>query len=128
MLPVMSTVLRKRWLGLVATGIVIAVLVGGQGGSALDFAMGTAWASLYLTVQSKSGLIASASFMVYTTLFNDSPPLEFSRWYAGRSMIALMVPLALVVYGFYVSLGGQPLFGSAWRIEEGQNHESPQLR
>ena len=104
MLPVTSAVLRKRWLGLIATGVVIAVLVGGQGGSVLDFVLGTAWASLYLTIQGKSGLIASASFMVFTTLVNDSPPLEFSRWYAGRSMIALMVPLALVVYGFYVSL------------------------
>jgi len=57
MLPVMSTVLRKRGLGLVATGVVIAVLVGGQGGSALDFAMGTAWASLYL--RSKANLASS---------------------------------------------------------------------
>ena len=116
-LLVASTVLRKRWFGLIATGVVIAVLVGGQGGSILDFAMGTFWAALYLTIQSKSGLIASASFMVYTTLFNDAPPLEFSRWYAGRSMIALMVPLTLVVYGFYISLGDQPVFGSVLKEE-----------
>ena len=129
MLPIASTLLRKRWLGLIATGAVIAILVGGQGGSVLDFAMGIAWASLYLTIQSKSGLIASASFMVYTTLFNDSPPLQFSRWYAGRSMVALIVPLALVIYGFYVSLGGQPtFFSSAWTMDAGQNCESDPVR
>jgi len=128
MLPIASTLLGKRWLGLIATGAVIAILVGGQGGSVLDFAMGIAWASLYLTIQSKSGLIASASFMVYTTLFNDSPPLEFSRWYVGRSIISLMVPIALVVYGFHVSLGGQPIFGSAWGMQEGQSQERPQVR
>ncbi len=126
-LRVMSSILRKRSLGLVATGVVIAVIVGGQGGSLLDFVMGAAWASLYLLIQNRSGLVASASFMVYTTLFNDSPPLQFSRWYAGRSMVALMVPLALVVYGFYVSLGGQQMLGSARTMRGGENQEPFQV-
>jgi hypothetical protein len=32
-------------------------------------------------------------------------------------MIALVIPLVLLVYGFYVSLGGQPIFGNALKVE-----------
>lgn len=39
------------------------------------------------------------------------------RWYAGRAMIALLLPLILLFWGFYVSLGGQPIFGSALKYE-----------
>lgn len=39
------------------------------------------------------------------------------RWYAGRAMIALLLPLILLFWGFYVSLGGQPIFGSALQDE-----------
>jgi hypothetical protein len=43
--------------------------------------------------------------------------LDFSRWDAGRSMIAAGVFLALAVYGFRVSLGGKPALGAA-RLDE----------
>jgi hypothetical protein len=46
-----------------------------------------------------------------------SPPLDLNRWYAGRAMIALLLPIALLIYGFYVSLGGQPILGSALKEE-----------
>jgi hypothetical protein len=36
---------------------------------------------------------------------------------ADRAAISLLVPLALLVYGFYVSLGGQPILGSALKEE-----------
>jgi hypothetical protein len=39
--------------------------------------------------------------------------LDFSQWYAGRAVIGLLIPVALVLYGFYVSLGSQPIFGKA---------------
>ena len=34
------------------------------------------------------------------------------RWYAGRAMIALLLPLILLFWGFYVSLGGQRSSGA----------------
>jgi hypothetical protein len=42
-----------------------------------------------------------------------SPPLILDQWYAGRAMIALLAPLTLLFWGFYVSLGSQSVFGSA---------------
>jgi hypothetical protein len=35
---------------------------------------------------------------------------EFSAWYAGDFVLALVISLALAVYGFYTSLAGQSLF------------------
>jgi hypothetical protein len=39
------------------------------------------------------------------------------QWYAGRAMIARLLPLILLFGGFQVSLGGQPVFGSALKDE-----------
>jgi hypothetical protein len=36
---------------------------------------------------------------------------ELTAWYATDFTIALVICAALVVYGFYTSLAGQPLFG-----------------
>jgi hypothetical protein len=43
--------------------------------------------------------------------------LILDQWYAGRAMIALLAPLTLLFWGFYVSLGSQPVFGSALKEE-----------
>jgi hypothetical protein len=37
----------------------------------------------------------------------------FSQWYVGRALIGLILPLGLLIYGFWASLGGQPILGSA---------------
>ena len=43
-----------------------------------------------------------AEYYPYTT--------DFSVWYAESAIFALVTAVALVVYGFYTSLGGQRLF------------------
>ncbi len=35
---------------------------------------------------------------------------ELSAWYATDFLMALSICLALVIFGFYTSLAGQPLF------------------
>jgi serine/threonine protein kinase len=117
MLSFLSNILRKRWLGFLASGLVITVMVGGQGGSPLDFGMGALWAIVYFFVLTRAGLLGGLSFQVILSSFNDSPPLELNHWYAGRALIALMLPLGLLFYGFFVSLGGQPMLGSSLREE-----------
>jgi hypothetical protein len=82
-------------------------------GTALDLALTVVFVLVYLTVQLRVGLLAAASFFLTLSTISDSPPLTLDRWYAGRAVIALLIPLAVIVYGFYVSLGGQPLFGTA---------------
>ena len=36
---------------------------------------------------------------------------DFSVWYATSTIFALVIALGLAIYGFYISLGGQRVFG-----------------
>ena len=38
---------------------------------------------------------------------------QWSAWYAGISLTGILLMAALAFYGFYTSLGGQPVFGGA---------------
>ena len=79
--------------------------------------LGLGFAFVLLAVLTRLGLVALASFIVVWETVAASPPLNFSQWYAGRAVIALLVPLAVLAWEFYASLGGQPMFGSALKEE-----------
>jgi len=57
------------------------------------------------------GLLAliSAIFILHLTIFYPVTS-DFSAWYATDFVLALFISLVLVVFGFYTSLAGQPLF------------------
>ncbi len=67
----------------------------------------------FLTVWTlyRYGLLAliSALFFLHLNIFFPITS-EFTAWYAGDFVLALVVSLALAVYGFRVSLGGRALF------------------
>jgi Protein kinase domain len=115
LLSVMTGLFRRRWLGLAATALII-LLLNTQRTNVVDFALTVLFVFIFLAVQLRVGLVAAASFFFMLLTLETSPPLDFGQWYASRSLIALMFPVALLVYGFYVSLGGQPMLGRA--IEE----------
>ncbi len=56
--------------------------------------------------------VAVAAFAV-DMLANVPFTADFSAWYAGTSMLALLSVVALAGWGFYHSLGGEPL----WKVE-----------
>ena len=60
------------------------------------------------------GLLAliSAIFFLHLTIFFPITS-DLSAWYAADFVLALFICLALVVFGFYTSLAGQPLFRSS---------------
>jgi hypothetical protein len=49
--------------------------------------------------------------LVGTVTIHFPMTLDFSRWYAGRSVFALCVVLAMALYGFRCALGKQAAFG-----------------
>ena len=115
-LTIATGALRKKWLGIVITGLVIVAVNASP--SMVDVVATVAFASVLMAVLLRFGLIASASlFVVFQTLIS-SPPLNFSEWYSGRGAIALLVPTALLIYGFWISLGGQSPFGNALTEEK----------
>ena len=113
LLSVMTGLLRRPRLGLVAIAVILLLLNAET--TAVDFALTVLFVLLFLGVLVRIGLVAAAAFFFILLTLGTSPPLILDQWYAGRAMIALLAPLALLFWGFYVSLGSQPVFGSALR-------------
>jgi len=114
-LSIMTGILRRRWLGLAATGLILLATFGPT--NVLELTLGLLYLTVFLTVLTRIGLVVAVSFYLVWTALGDCPPLAISQWYAGRAVIALLIPLSVLAWGFYVSFGGQPIFGSALREE-----------
>jgi hypothetical protein len=96
---------------MLATGV---ILVGSTlGPNPWYVAFGVLMASAMLLILTRFGLLALAAFILAES--TDWPPLDFSQWYADRALIPVLARLALLIYAFWVSLGGQPVLGSALR-------------
>jgi serine/threonine-protein kinase len=115
LLSVMTGLLRRPRLGLVAIAVIMLLL--NSETNAVDFTLTVLFVFIFLAVLVRVGLVAAAAFFFILLTLGTSPPLIFDQWYAGRAMIALLAPLTLLFWGFYVSLGGQSIFGSALREE-----------
>jgi serine/threonine-protein kinase len=88
---------------------VTALLVGGNHPYVMIFS--GALAAIYIFVAARFGMLAIAVaqfvfFMVEFYPYTTDP----SDWYAGVTLFAASVIMALAVYGFRVSLGGRSLF------------------
>jgi hypothetical protein len=58
------------------------------------------------------GLVALiASSFVYELLLLFPITADFSVWYAGTSLFALLSVAAIAAFAFHSSLAGRPLFG-----------------
>jgi hypothetical protein len=68
-------------------------------------------AFLIVWVLYRYGLLAIASslFVLHLHIFFPFTS-DFTAWYAGDFVPALVIVLALACYGFYTSLAGQSLF------------------
>jgi hypothetical protein len=126
LLSVMTGLLRRPRLGLLALALIM-LLLNAQTTTALDFSLTVLFVLVFLAVLVRVGLVAAAAFFFILLTLGTSPPLIFDQWYAGRAMIALVAPLTLLFWGFYVSLGTQPVFGSSsqrgimWQTTNGAN-------
>ena len=106
--------LRRRWLAVAATGLVLVVMNMGGENFSVEFPMALVVAALFVAVLLRFGLLALAVAQFVFLLLESFPfTMDFSLWYAGRSLFALLIILGLAFYGFRTALAGQPIFGSA---------------
>jgi hypothetical protein len=57
------------------------------------------------------GLVTVTSALLVSYALNNFPvTLNFSVWYAGTGLAPLVALLALAVFAFHTSLGGQKVF------------------
>ncbi|HMB52799.1 MAG TPA: protein kinase [Thermoanaerobaculia bacterium] len=107
---------RRRWLAKLAMLLLVGICmfnpaVGhtGQGLIAGGLAGG-----LWLTVLLRFGILpAMLTSAVAAMLVSVPLTLDPSAWYAPSALVALGTVLALGVYGFVVSLGGEPALGTS---------------
>ncbi len=79
--------------------------------SAIPVALGM---GIILFVLLRFGPLATAAGVLCFHLLLDYPiTTQLSAWYAGIGITGLALLLALALYAFHTSLGGQPLFGRA---------------
>jgi len=102
--------LRKEWLAVVATVAMIAVIDYAPGNMRLsDLPFEVALVGILTITILRFGLIAA--IFGYATKMSLRLPhtLDFSAWYAGTTMVPLILLALLAIYGFRTSLGGRRL-------------------
>jgi serine/threonine-protein kinase len=105
-------VFRRRWLALGASLLVLTVLGLTGENIAVEAPMSLVLAVLIVFVATRFGLLALAFRQLTYHLLTVFPlTLDFSRWYAGRSLFVVLVVVGLALFSFRTSLGGKPVFG-----------------
>lgn len=113
LLILLVTIFRKQWLATAVFWILLFSVTG------LTFGRGSNWADLLgvalistiaVVCVARFGLLAMISRAIFFELsFHNAITADFSSWYFGNTIFAVVVLLGLAVYGFYISLAGQPL-------------------
>jgi hypothetical protein len=64
-----------------------------------------------LTIQRLGLLAATVLFLVHFIISKAIVTFDTSKWFFADSVLLMMIPTALACYGFYLSRGGEPIFG-----------------
>jgi hypothetical protein len=80
-------------------------------GSPISMLLGLTGAALIVGTLYRYGLLTLLSAQAFFHVWVFFPiTTEFSAWYAGDFVLALVIFVALAAYGFYTSLGDQKVF------------------
>ena len=94
------------------TCLVVATLIVGGENYFVTIPLALLNALLLTTALVRFSILAYGTCILVGTVTIHFPmTLDFSRWYAGRSVFALCVVLAMALYGFRCALGKQAAFG-----------------
>jgi len=85
-------------------------------GNAGSYAVNLATVILFITIIvltiQRLGLLATiVLFLVNSFINNAATTLDMSRWFFGETLLPVLIIAALGVWSFYISRGGEPLFG-----------------
>ncbi len=108
--------LRRKAAAVAVSYLVAAALIAGGENYALTVPLALLIALLnalvLTTILVRFGILAYGTCIFIKAIVVRFPvTLDLSRWYAGRSVLALSVVLALAIYGFRCALGKQAAFG-----------------
>jgi len=111
---VLRAVLRREWLAALAIVLLSAVfaVIGYTEELALNAVFSALETALLVAVMLRFGLTALiAANFAYALLLVVPMTADFSSWYAGISLFAVLSVAALAAYAFQTALAGRLLFG-----------------
>ena len=104
--------LRRKIPAVAVTCMVIAALIVGGENYYVTVPLALLHALILTIVLVRFSILAyGTSVLVLNVVVNFPVTLDFSRWYAGRSLLVLSIVATLAVYGFRCALGKQAAFG-----------------
>jgi len=104
--------LRRKLPAVAVTCLVVAPLILGGENYFVTVLLALLNALLLTTVLVRFSILAYGTCILSgAELANFPMTLDFSRWYAGRSVLVLSLVLAVALYGFRCALGKQSAFG-----------------
>jgi hypothetical protein len=115
----LSILFRREWLAVAAYWFFITIVGDPRNVENVlqygarpftDYIFAGLIAALWLFVLLRFGLLATVTVFIFSDFRFYPLTSDFSVWYSGSTAFALLVAVALAVYGFYTSLAGQPLF------------------
>jgi hypothetical protein len=113
--------LRRPRVAIVATALVAWFFAIGSSaipGRLAGLVAAVVWllmVSFFLVLLTRVGLLAVVAAAACGLLLSNAPlTLDFHRWYAGPALVPAAITCGLALWGFWVSRGGQPLFGDAF--------------
>ena len=110
---ILRVILRRNWLAAVGFVLIYALLNGLSATAAPTVAAlsGAAETAVLVFVMLRFGLVSllSASF-VYVMMILFPLTTDFSLWYSGAALFAVLVIAAMAAFAFHTSLAGRSLF------------------
>jgi hypothetical protein len=100
-------------LAIVLTTILAARGIFDGGSPVLNIALALVIITIIVLTIQKLGLVATITlFLVNLITSTAAITLDPSKWFFADSLLLIGVPVALAVYGFYVSRAGEPVLGA----------------
>ncbi len=115
LLILLRTLLRKNWAAGVAWVLLCALVAAGASSGWPAVVISLSFYSVTMLLLTRLGLLSVVVAPFFRLYFLDGFPLttQGSAWYAGISLVGVLLMSAMALYGFYTSLGGRPVFGRA---------------
>ncbi len=112
LLVLMTTIFRKRVLGIVVFSLIVAGLHVVKFTAPADIPILVAIAALVILVSVRYGMLALIAMRATFTPLMDMPAANGAAWVTTLAAIPFLAVIALALWAFYVSLGGQ----SPWKM------------
>ena len=112
LLLLLRIVLRRDWAAIGVSAVLFTIVsIDPRSNLLVEIIFGGLLTAIILFVLLRFGLLALASCFLFIFLFRNYPiTSDFSAWYIEATVFVLVITIGLAVYGFYISLAGQPLF------------------